>query len=75
MAKKPTKQSAKMPAKPRIFVTQPIAESALKRLRAVASVKVYPDDSKIIPKTVAAGRGEARPTSCSACCTTASTAR
>ena len=36
--------------KPRIFVTQPVAESALKRLRAVASVKVYPDDSKIIPK-------------------------
>jgi glyoxylate reductase len=35
--------------KPRIFVTQPIAESALKRLRAVASVKVYPDDSRIIP--------------------------
>jgi glyoxylate reductase len=41
--------------KPRIFVTQPIAESALKRLREVASVKVYPDDSKIIPKTVLIG--------------------
>jgi glyoxylate reductase len=39
------------PTKPRIFVTQPIAESALKRLRAVASVKVFPDDSRIIPKT------------------------
>ena len=39
-------------AKPRIFVTQPVAESALKRLRAISSVKVYPDDSKIIPKTV-----------------------
>jgi glyoxylate reductase len=52
MAKKPTKQPAKKPAKPRVYVTQPIAESALKRLRAVASVKVYPDDSKIIPKTV-----------------------
>jgi glyoxylate reductase len=38
--------------KPRIFVTQPVAESALKRLRAVASVKVYPDDSKIVPKPV-----------------------
>ena len=37
--------------RPRIFVTQPVAESALKRLRAVASVKVHPDDSKIIPKT------------------------
>jgi glyoxylate reductase len=42
-------------AKPRIFVTQPVAESALKRLRAVASVKVYPDDSKIIPKTTLIG--------------------
>jgi len=52
MAKKPTKQPAKKPAKPRVYVTQPIAESALTRLRAVASVKVYPDDSKIIPKTV-----------------------
>jgi glyoxylate reductase len=38
--------------KPRIFVTQPVAESALKRLREIGSVKVYPDDSKIIPKTV-----------------------
>jgi len=38
-------------AKPRIFVTQPVAESALKRLRDVASVKVFSDDSKIIPKT------------------------
>ena len=32
-------------------MTQPVAESALKRLRASASVKVYPDDSRIIPKT------------------------
>jgi glyoxylate reductase len=36
-------------SKPRVFVTQPIAESALKRLRTLASVKVYPDDSRIIP--------------------------
>jgi glyoxylate reductase len=42
---------AKTTSKPRIFVTQPVAESALARLRAVASVKVNPDDSKIIPKT------------------------
>jgi glyoxylate reductase len=41
---------AKSTSKPRIFVTQPVAESALARLRAVASVKVFPDDSKIIPK-------------------------
>ncbi len=38
-----------MTAKPRVFVTQPIAESALKRLRALANVKVFPDDSRIIP--------------------------
>lgn len=36
-------------SKARIFVTQPIAESAIKRLRALGSVKVYPDDSRIIP--------------------------
>jgi glyoxylate reductase len=41
---------AALMAKPRIFVTQPIAESALARLRAVASVKVNPDDGRIIPK-------------------------
>jgi glyoxylate reductase len=35
--------------KPRVFVTQPIAESAMKRLRALASVKVFPDNSRIIP--------------------------
>jgi glyoxylate reductase len=35
--------------KPRVFVTQPIAESAMKRLRALGSVKVFPDDSRIIP--------------------------
>jgi glyoxylate reductase len=42
-----------MPARktrPRIFVTQPISERALARLRAVASVKVFPDSSRIIPK-------------------------
>ncbi len=36
--------------RPRIFVTQPVAETALKRLRAVAAVKVFPDASRIIPK-------------------------
>jgi len=42
-----------MPAKSarsRIFVTQPVAESALKRLRAVARVRVFPDSGRIIPK-------------------------
>jgi glyoxylate reductase len=34
----------------RIFVTQPISERAIKRLRAVATVKVFADASRIIPK-------------------------
>ena len=34
----------------RIFVTQPVAESALKRLRERAKVKVNQDDSRIIAK-------------------------
>ncbi len=38
-----------MSARPRIFVTQPVAESAVKRLRALGSVKIFPDDSRIIP--------------------------
>jgi glyoxylate reductase len=37
-------------SKPRIFVTQPVSEHALKRLRAVASVKVFPDSGRIIPR-------------------------
>ncbi len=37
-------------SRPRIFVTQPIAESATKRLRALGSVKFFPDDSRIMPK-------------------------
>jgi glyoxylate reductase len=36
--------------RPRIFVTQPVAETALARLRKVASVKVNRDDSRIISK-------------------------
>jgi glyoxylate reductase len=39
-------------SRPRIFVTQPIAESALKRLRGLGTVKVYPDDSRIIPHKI-----------------------
>jgi glyoxylate reductase len=34
----------------RIFVTQPVAASALERLRSVADVDVYPDSSRILPK-------------------------
>ena len=37
-------------AGPRVFVTQPIAESALARLRAVADVEVNPDSSKVLTK-------------------------
>ena len=37
-------------ARPRVFVTQPIAESALARLRAVADVEVNPDSSKVLDK-------------------------
>lgn len=37
-------------SRPRVFVTQPIAESALARLRALAEVEVNPDSSKVISK-------------------------
>jgi glyoxylate reductase len=37
-------------SKPKVFVTQPVADSALARLRAVADVEVNPDSSKIIGK-------------------------
>jgi glyoxylate reductase len=36
--------------RPRVFVTQPIAETALARLRAVAEVEVNPDSSRVLPK-------------------------
>jgi len=35
-------------SKPRIFVTQPVADSAIKRLKALGRVTVFPDDSRII---------------------------
>jgi glyoxylate reductase len=37
-------------ARPRIFVTQPVAKSAIDRLRKVGSVKVNPDAGRIIAK-------------------------
>jgi len=37
-------------SRPRVFVTQPIAETALARLRAVADVEVNPDSSRVLPK-------------------------
>jgi glyoxylate reductase len=45
-----------MSGKTRVFVTQPIAPSALARLRSIADVKMNPDSSKIIarPKLIAA---------------------
>jgi glyoxylate reductase len=36
--------------RPRVFVTQPIAESALKRLRNVAEVESNPDGSRVLDK-------------------------
>jgi glyoxylate reductase len=36
--------------RPRIFVTQPIATSAIERLRTVADVEINPDSSRIIAK-------------------------
>jgi len=36
--------------RPRIFVTQPVSETALKRLRAVGKVKVFSDSGRIIPR-------------------------
>src|SRR5262249_144447 len=42
-------------AKPRVFVSQPIAPRALERLRGIANVKINADSSKIIsrPKLIA----------------------
>ena len=37
-------------ARPRIFVTQPVAKSAIARLRKVVTVKINPESSRIIPK-------------------------
>ena len=37
-------------SRPRVFVTQPIAESALARLRAVADVEVNADSSRVLDK-------------------------
>ena len=36
--------------RPRIFVTQPVAKSAITRLRKIATVSVHPDASRIIPR-------------------------
>jgi len=41
-------QPPRRPRRPRIFVTQPVAKSAIARLRQVANVKVNPDSSRII---------------------------
>ena len=37
-------------SKPKVFVTQPVADSALARLRAVAEVEVNTDSSRVLPK-------------------------
>jgi len=36
--------------RPRIFVTQPVSEQALRRLRAVARVTLFADSSRIVPR-------------------------
>jgi glyoxylate reductase len=41
---------AKDTVRPRVFVTQPVSQQALKRLRAVARVTLFADSSRIIPK-------------------------
>ncbi len=41
---------AKKSTRPHVFVTQPVTEQALKRLRAVARVTVNADSRRIIPK-------------------------
>ena len=46
---------AKNSARPRVFVTQPVSEQALKRLRAVARVTLFADSSRIIPKRTLIG--------------------
>jgi len=50
--------SGRLKTLPRVFVAQPIADSALKRLRAIADVTVNKDSSKIIskPKMIAGVR-------------------
>jgi len=42
---------AAVSGKPRVFVSQPIAASALSRLREIATVAINPDASKIIAKS------------------------
>ena len=36
--------------RPRVFITQPVAESAIERIAAIADVTVNPDSSRILPK-------------------------
>lgn len=38
--------------RPRVFITQPVAASAIERLRVVADVEVNPDASCILAKTL-----------------------
>src|SRR5476651_737835 len=42
---------ASVTTRPRVFVAQPIAPSAITRLRAIADVKINTDSSKIIAKS------------------------
>ena len=60
--------------RPRIFVTQPVAKSAIARLRKVATVRINPDASRIIFEDGADCRRAAHAISSFRSCTTASTA-
>ena len=57
--------------RPRVFITQPVAKSAIERLRSVAEVESNPDAARIMSKDELSLRC-ASTTSCSACCRTAS---
>lgn len=46
----PVEQKQGGTMRPKIFITQPVEESALQRLRAVAEVEVHPDSTKTIAK-------------------------
>jgi len=46
---------AKNSPRTRVFVTQPVSEQALKRLRSVARVTLFADSSRIIPKRTLIG--------------------
>jgi glyoxylate reductase len=59
--------------RPRVYITQPVAKTAVARLRQIAAVTMNPDASRVIGKRtlISAVR---RCDCCSVCCMIASTA-